>query len=204
MMIGTDQLIGSEGYQMELILAFDTETGGLDPAKTSLLTAYFVILNENLEAIDELELQIRTEKNEPYSVTSQALEINKINLAELSAKGITKDVARLRLNDFLSRHSNGKTNTITPMAHNLAFDMGFIQAHLLPKEIWDTHVDYHTLDTAGIATFLRRKGKLPKNLSTSLKSLAKHFKLDLSKGDLHTSRFDTVLMVAVYEAMEKL
>jgi DNA polymerase III alpha subunit (gram-positive type) len=191
---------------MELTLAFDTETGGLDPSKTSLLTAYFVMLNENLEAIDELELNIKKEKREAYSVTAEALEINKINLIELhnAKESVTVDVARLKLFDFLKKHRADGANLIVPMAHNFTFDIGFVYEHLMPKETWDKFVDYHVLDTAVEANFLKRKGKIPKNIPTSLNALAKYFKMDLSRGALHTAKFDTVLMVGVLEEMMKL
>ena len=42
-----------------MYLAFDTETTGIDAVKNNLLTACFIVLNDNLIEIDRLNLSIK-------------------------------------------------------------------------------------------------------------------------------------------------
>jgi DNA polymerase III epsilon subunit-like protein len=186
-------------------IAFDVETGGLDPKKSSLLTLYAVILDENFNAIAELDLKIKNEKGEVYQVTGEALKINGIDLAEHhnNNRNSTKGLAALQLSDLISAHSNNEQDKLIPIGHNVSFDIGFILEHLIPKEIWDRHVSYKTLDTATIANFLKVKKVIPDNVSTSLGVLAKYFQIDTSKGLLHSSKWDTLITVMLLEKMLK-
>lgn len=185
-------------------LAFDTETGGLDPKKSSLLTAYFAVLDENFNAIAELDLKIKNEKNEIYQVTGEALKINGINLAEHhnENRNSTKGLAAVQLKDLLHTHLVDN-DTLIPIGHNVDFDIGFIQEHLLPKELWDRYVSYRKLDTAVIGNFLKAKKIIPSNTSGSLGGLAKFFKIDIGKGSLHNAKIDTVVTVALLQEMLK-
>jgi DNA polymerase III alpha subunit (gram-positive type) len=186
-------------------LAFDTETGGLDPKKTSLLTAYFAVLDENFNAIAELDLKIKGDKNEIYHVTGEALKINGINLSELhnENRNVTKGLAAVQLSDLIRTHSGEGQAPLIPIGHNVNFDIGFINEHLIPKEMWDRYVSYHLLDTASAANFLKAKGLIPQTVRGSLASLAKHYNIDVSKGTLHNAKMDTVVAVAILQAMLK-
>jgi DNA polymerase III epsilon subunit-like protein len=186
-------------------LAFDTETGGLDPKKTSLLTAYFAVLDENFNAIAELDLKIKGDKNEIYHVTGEALKINGINLVELhdENRNVTKGLAALQLKDLLHKHTVGMNgiSPLIPVGHNVDFDIGFVQEHLIPKDLWETYVSYRKLDTSSTANFLKAKKVIPDNISGKLESLAKYFKIDIGKGSYHNAKIDTVVCVALLQKM---
>jgi DNA polymerase III alpha subunit (gram-positive type) len=184
-------------------LAFDTETGGLDPEQASLLTAYFAVLDENFNAIAELDLKIKNDKNELYHVTGEALKINGINLVEHHGdnRNSTKGIASLQLKDLL--HANFTDEALIPIGHNVDFDIGFIQKHLIPKELWDRYVSYRKLDTAVIGNFLKAKKIIPSNISGSLGGLAKFFKIDIGTGSLHNAKIDTVVCVSLLQEMLK-
>ena len=189
---------------MEKFLAFDVETGGLDPNKASLLTAYFAVLDENFDAIDELSLEIKNNsENDQYHVSAKALELNRIDLVQLQKNGISVDNAKLKLIDLIMKHSEDGKFRLMPLGHNVNFDIGFVQAHLIPKEIWDKYVSYRLADTASFGIFLQRVKKvIPPNVRGDLKSLAKYFGIDVEKGDLHTAKFDTVVAVLLLQAMK--
>lgn len=186
-------------------LAFDTETGGLDPKKTSLLTAYFAVLDENFNAIEELDLKIKGDKNEIYHVTGEALKINGINLAELHGenRNLTKGLAALQVSDLIRKHSEEGKTPLIPIGHNVDFDIGFVNEHLIPKDLWDRYVSYRKLDTSSTANFLKAKKIIPDNISGKLESLAKFFNIDIGKGSYHNAKIDTVVCVKLLEAMLK-
>lgn len=190
---------------MEQFLAFDVETGGLDPEKTSLLTAYFAVLDENFNALEELDLKIRNDnENEIYHVSAKALEINKINLVALQKEGVSKDVAKLKLVDLINKYSEGGKAKLKPLGHNVGFDIGFVKTHLIPEHIWRQYVDYHLADTASFAELLKIQKKIPRNVSSRLESLCKFFNIDTTRGEVHSSKFDTILAVALLQAMSQL
>jgi DNA polymerase III alpha subunit (gram-positive type) len=188
-------------------LAFDVETGGIDETKSSLLSAFFVVLDENFNAIEELELNIKNEKNEPYQVTAEALKINGINLVDLhtSNKSVSRGLASVMLNDFLYKHSmeNGFSKPLLPLGHNVNFDIKFINQHLMTKEIWDKYVSYKLRDTATLANSLKDKGIIPDSNRARLEDLAKFFNLNVEKSKLHSARMDVIVTVAVYQEMLK-
>lgn len=187
---------------MKRYLAFDVETGGLYPDKASLLTAYFAILDENFNAIDELEFQIKNDSpNDLYHISAKALEINKIDLVQLQSQGITKDLARLKLVDFISKHSESGKIRLTPLGHNVGFDIGFVNAHLVGKETWDRYVGYHLADTGAFAVLLQIKGKIPENHPFNLASLCKFFNINVETSRAHSAKYDTVLATMLLQAM---
>jgi len=111
------------------ILAFDTETGGLDPKEASLLTAYFEVLDENFNTIDSLNLLVKPD-DDLIKANQQALAINKINIEEHVKGAIPYKTAKEILKAFLAKHSS-KYDKLTPVAHNIDFDLGFVGEHLL-------------------------------------------------------------------------
>jgi DNA polymerase III alpha subunit (gram-positive type) len=184
-----------------VILCFDCETGGINPKESSLLTVYFVVLDDKYNAVEELELTIKNEKNEPYKVTGEALGINKINLVELHKNGISRGEAALKVADLIMKHSNNGKDKLICLGHQINFDIGFINEHLVNQEIWQKYVSYRTLDTATIANFLKLKGSIPKEVPGSLSSLAKHFQLNMDFELAHNAKFDVLMTVAIFEKM---
>ena len=81
-------------------LAFDCETTGLT-SYCNILTAYFIILDNNLNKIDDLDLKI---KHDFYTVYTKALEINKIDLLKHDKEGIILNQAKKLLLDFLNKY----------------------------------------------------------------------------------------------------
>jgi DNA polymerase III alpha subunit (gram-positive type) len=182
-------------------IAMDCETGGFSYKDRSLLTAYFLIFDENFNAISELDLKIKPDGDEPYKVDAGALTVNKINLIEHDKVAVPVTEARSQLYNFLSANTDGGKEKLFPVGQNVMFDMEFIFDHLLRKNSWSKFVSYHFLDTAGIALFFKVCGKMPIDYKTRLSSLADFF--NVKYDELHTAKDDTILTVKVLRAMMK-
>ena len=182
-------------------LAFDCETGGLDPKEHSLLTLYLAVYDESFAMLDELDLKIKPEADGFYCVTAGAMGVNKINLVSHDREAQPTSEATKRLFLFIKKWSDDSKNKLCPVAHNLPFDEAFITNHLLKKSVWDSFISYHKLDTVGIAQFLKAKGKLPNRTPLRLGDLAKALSISFNHNDLHGSKVDTLLCVEVLKAM---
>lgn len=181
-------------------LAFDCETGGLDPDR-SLLTVYFVAMDENFKVLGELDLKIKPDDDGPYLVDAQALEVNGINLVEHDKDAITLKEAKRKLYDFLAEHKPEGKGKLIPIGQNIWFDIGCVQRHLMRKKVWDQFVSYHPVDTAGIATVMKLIGIIPRSEKTRLTNLVEIFNVPLTNA--HDARADTVATVKVLRAMLK-
>ena len=181
---------------MNQFLGLDVETGGVTP-ETSLLTAYFAVLDENLLVVDDLHLFVKPDDGN-YIVTAQALAINKINLIEHDKIAMTYKAARTPLYQFLERNYKGEK--LIPVGHGTAFDVARVKKDLISQGSWENFVSYRLLDTGNAAQFLRAAGLFPKDVSGSLGSLVSYFGIK-SKGELHNARVDTLQTVSVLQAL---
>jgi DNA polymerase III alpha subunit (gram-positive type) len=183
---------------MPRYVVFDTETGGLESSTTSLLTAYFGILDENLNLIAELDLALKPESG-VYSVTAGALKVNKIDLASHDKDAVPYPQAAVMLANFLRQHCPGPKDKLVPIAHNIPFDYSFVFDKLLEKHLWEEYCSYHSMDTMVIAYYLRLKGAI-KTYSLSLGSLTKYFNIEIN-GELHRAKTDALACVKVLKRM---
>lgn len=180
-----------------LFLAVDTETGGIGP-EVSLLTAYLAVLNDRFEILDELDLAIKPDDG-VYSVTAEALSINKINLVQHQEKAITSGKAGELLREFLIKNSRSGIIKLVPLGHNVAFDVEKIYQNLLNKKEAQKYVSYRMLDTGSTGQFLKAANLIPESVSGSLGSYVKHF--GIKEREAHTARGDVEMTVDVMKAM---
>lgn len=180
-----------------MYLIIDTETGGIDPKNSSLLTLFIAAVDEqSLEVVATCDLAI---KHDVYKVTGEALRINNINIADhdLTASPLEEVIEELRA--FLrvvSTHAKGEQ--LIPVGQNIAFDIGFIKEGL-PGLDWSKYVSYRVLDTQVIARFLQRVGKLPSDMSLSLRRLAEHYGVEDTSA--HTAKGDVLVTLEVLRGM---
>lgn len=179
-------------------LVVDTETGGIDPKNSSLLTAQFSVYDDKFKLMDELYLEMK-HQDEVYLVNPKALSINKIDLVKHNEVALTYQEARAELSQFLYTWSNHSELKLTVLGHNPNFDLGFITEYLIPKSEWEQFVSYRVRDTAGVAGMLQDLGIIPLNVSLSLGSLAKHF--NVQQLHAHTANDDVKVTVEVYQEM---
>lgn len=179
-------------------LAFDAETTGLKP-RHNLLTMAFQVLDSNFQVIDRLSIKPKPSDGE-YLVTPRAIEVNKICLSEHLATGEAEVICRVKLKNFLEKHTTHvdketgslKIYRLTAVGQNVAFDIMRGQI-LLPE--WDDYVSYRYLDTQVIAQFMQLVGLMPEDVSTGLAGLAQHYTIE--HGAAHTAEGDTDTTVEV-------
>lgn len=185
-------------------LFFDTETGGLDCNKHSLLTAFFAICDENLNIIDELDLKLKPSDVSLVNCDAEALAINKIDLdAHLNdPETVTYEEGARLLTAFLEKNKiKGKRKSYQPCGHNVGFDKDFLWAQLISKAEFERLVHYRTLDTSIVCSFLKDVGIFPEDVG-SLTSLVVYLKLPMREA--HTARDDIYMNIGVYKEMKKL
>lgn len=184
-------------------IACDTETGGLDCTKHSLLSFYASFLDENLEQVDELDL-ILIPDDRIMHIDAEALGYNKLDLQAHIKKAVKYIEGRNKLLNKLTYHSLYGANPLALIGQNCHFDINFIKEYLLPEEEYHKFLGHGYIDTKSIALFLKMKNKLPANLSSSLRTLAKHFNVKIDKKDdesFHTASFDTKVTVEVLKSL---
>lgn len=186
---------------MKKFFLFDVETGGKNP-KTSLLTLYGMVLNDQLQIQDTIDLKIKPNDGR-YKITADALSINGIDIVSHDKVAIPEHQAAHEFYDFACKHSMGETKMIAA-GHNLSLDIRFVKQHLLKADnsegdCWGKFFSYRRLDTATIAHYMILTGKLPDSLDCSLGSLAAHFGFDYSKA--HDAQFDTELTLNVLKEL---
>lgn len=186
-----------------MYLAFDTETTGIDAVKNNLLTACFIVLNDNLIEIDRLNLSI---KYNEYNISIKAMEINKIDLIKHhnSRNSVDLKTARSMLLDFLRKnkkaHSNSSLsygyNLFTPIGHNVTFDINFIKGcGLLSEYEYNSYISFNCVDTICIAQFFKLTGEIPKKQSISLSNLCSYYNIKSEENteSYHTAEYDIVM-----------
>lgn len=183
-------------------LAFDCETTGLT-SKCNILTAYFIILNNNLEKIDELDLKI---KHEYYNVYIKALEINKIDLINHDKTAIPILLANDMLIRFLEKYYNDKFILI---GHNISFDINMILSNKLIsiQDFNKYFITEYYLDTFLICKQLKKEKKLNNCQSLSLNKLCHYFNinpsiLNINNKMFHNSKYDTLCTIELYKIIK--
>jgi len=198
-----------------MYIALDNEMGGVT-LDYSLLTSYLVVLDVDLNPIDDLELYVKPDDG-IYRVCGQAMNVNKIDLAQHDTKAIYYKEAGTKLYQFLKKNSDSGKIKLTPIGHGIYGDIAFITHCLMKTETWETFTSYRKLDTQAVCQFLKLCGKFPEGVSGSLESLGKHFgilrdenrncfntQVEFVTGDLHNAKTDTLLTVEVLKHLKTL
>lgn len=180
-------------------LASDTETGGLYVKENPLLTAYFSILDENFELVDELYLKVLPYGQ--YSVlTEEAMNVNKINIEEHLKVALSHVEAGKQLEEFLKKNKIGN-NKLTPIGQNWGFDQNFIFEHLIADKKWQSFCTRGYLDTKRFMDILVDLDMYPSD-STSLEKATTY--LGIEKGEHHDAKADTIMTVKVYQKLKNI
>lgn len=176
-------------------LAFDIEAGGTE-VEHSLLSAYFVVIDEDLKTVyGELDLLVKPDSGN-YVVTAEALGVNKIQLIEHDKVAITESKAGTLLYNFLKTHAPDGAVKLTPLGHGIAFDVQFVKRHLLNKS-FNQFVSYRMLDTSSIIQFMKLTGSVPRDLAGSLSEIAAYFDVLMAENVPHTAKGDTWMVIEV-------
>lgn len=102
-------------------VVIDTETGGTNSWRDSLLTIGVVLVDDDKVQGEKYILVA----DRPYRCSREALEVNGIDLAEHDKLALPPQEALKELSEFIEpyRVHDGK---LIPVGHNLYFDMGFM------------------------------------------------------------------------------
>lgn len=145
------------------LLFIDTETGGLNPNKHSLLSLAMVVW-ENFEIIDSQEILINDGK---FCVTEEALSINKIDIEEHKISAIPSSQAIEKILLFISRHFPQQRN-ITLAGHNVHFDVNFLRFFFSQNNEYFSNIFSHRIiDTSSILYYLYIAGHLKQRAISS-------------------------------------
>tara|TARA_Y100000034_G_C6910079_1_gene424074 strand:+ start:11580 stop:12305 length:726 start_codon:yes stop_codon:yes gene_type:complete len=184
-----------------MFIGSDGETGGFRPENSSLLTAYFAVLDKDGELIDELDLSTKPDDGE-YKYTQEALDVNGIDLKEHDKIAITYTEASKLLIDFLEKHTESGKNKLTLLGQNVGFDRNFFIYHLLMdnESLWQKYFTDYIEDTLLIAGRLKNAKVLQtKGGKLKLESLCEVFSIPL---DAHKAKDDTLATIEVWKRLK--
>lgn len=179
---------------MARLLFIDTETGGLDPEKHSLLSVGFVVWDSIQGECYSAEYRI---KNENYQITKTAQKINKLTNSDFDDAIVPRTLIKIfeSLKDiYFSDYA-----AIPLAGHNTQFDVQFIK-----KLFKDNHRSFDNIflhrivDTYSILRFLQDSGIIIDEVNSS----AQAFKLfGIIVEGRHTALGDAKATMQLYERM---
>ena len=174
-------------------LYLDTETGGLDLEKHSLLSIGLVVGDDGVVR-DSLEILVR---HEPYVVSAGGMAVNRIDLVQHHKTALEPAAALDALEAFSRRHFPGG-EPITLVGHNVAFDRNFLAVLFAGEDRpLEPRISHRIIDTHSIAAALQDAGKLSiDNLSSS--ALFHHFGIVVSEEKRHTALGDALGTFELY------
>lgn len=186
------------------LLVIDTETGGLDPARHSLLSWAGVVWT-NGEIVDSIDFYV-SERH--IQVEPRAMEINKLDLSEVDFFGWSPSYAARELDVFFNKHFGAPTssNKIALVGHNVGFDIGFtkrLYRQARRPRFFEQRFSHRTLDTAGILRYLYLAGKIPFN-NASLDEGLSYFGIEVPEEDRHTALGDAIATAKLLTALVRL
>lgn len=188
-----------------MLIAFDTETGGLDPKYSDLLTIFICVVDENFKVLEELDLKVKPDGGRLPIAEAEALKVNGIDLHKhlVDPETITYSEAKEKIIVLLKKYlkKRGRYSNLIPLGQNIQFDIDWLQYHILPKNDYNKYIHYSNMDTKMISDFFKACSWFPKDVG-NLSSIAKHLNVTLSNA--HNARADTLACVEVYKKMVEL
>jgi DNA polymerase III epsilon subunit-like protein len=175
-------------------LFLDTETGGLDPGKHSLLSIGLVVGDEGVVR-HSLEILV---KHETYVVSGGGLKVNRIDLVKHDAVALEPTEAVAVLDVFLQQYFPCVKEPITLVGHNVAFDRDFLGVFLAEQNrSLEPRFSHRLVDTHSIAAALRDAGRLGvENLSSS--ALFAYYGIEIPEEKRHTALGDALGTFRLY------
>ena len=172
-------------------LVLDTETGGLDPARHSILSLAGVVWQEGSIA-GSVELYIN--EGASLCVDADALHINRIDVHQLRARGQSPATVIEVLHEFLDRYFGppASREKIDLVGHNVSFDVAFMRRlYSHAGADFDSIYSHRALDTAAIVRFLCLAEALPLTEAGST-AVFDYFKIAPQETERHTAKADAL------------
>lgn len=180
------------------LLFVDTETGGLDPQKHSLLSVGLVVWDESAGEIFSDEIYVGSEN---YNVTKSAVRINHFDESAHRAIAIPPHIVVEHF--FEVKEKYFKEYTSIPLAgHNTVFDVQFIkQLFLTCGRSYEKLFSHRILDTYSIIKCLSDCQIIPHSVNSSA-SAFKYF--GISVIGRHTALGDARATMQLYSKIIEL
>ena len=174
---------------MTKLLVVDTETGGVDPDRHSILSVAAVVWEDGALGA-EIEILIA----EPdLTVTARALEINRIDIVAHSRRAVPPAEAMAQLQAFVDEQFDSERNKgerAVLVGHNIGFDVGFLKRLCrMAHDDFGALFSHRVLDTASILRFLSLAGRLPESAAASTNAFAA-FNISVKDSERHTALGD--------------
>ena len=188
-----------------MYVAYDLETGGLEPEDADLLTGYFAVLNEDFKIIDELALKLKPDGRLPV-VEAKAMAVNGIDIQKHieDPETVTYKVGADKLMAMMKKYlkKNGRYSNLWLMGYNIrGFDNRWLNYHLINKKTLETIVHYKCLDVMDEVDVLKRHGWFPPSCG-NLGSMVDFFGIPKTKA--HDAKNDILMTVQVFLKVKEL
>ena len=181
---------------MSKLLFIDTETGGIDPEKHSLLSIGYVLM-DNDQIVARGEYFLRSEK---YCVTETAAMINHFDLYAHMRKAVPAEEIIKAFDEINTVYFGGKG--IELAGHNTQFDVRFIRKMYADAgRSYEKVFSHRVVDTYSILRFLRDAGMIDMDHLSSAKAFG-HFGIKV-KGR-HTASGDAEATLELYQKLMSL
>ena len=172
-----------------LMIALDTETGGLDSTEHSILSV-------GMWTVDTVECTVTnplyfTIKEPEIVVVPEAMAINGLDLEHIESDGVSPEGACTIINNYCKEVGTKPT----PLGHQVAFDMGFLQRLYRLGGGAPLPFHYRTIDVPSVLTTMYLARLLPRDISSSQKAL-EYF--GMSRGAIHNALHDAKCTATVY------
>lgn len=177
------------------LLFLDTETGGTNPQKHSLLSIGIVVWDkdEGILFTDEFFIQ-----NDSYNVTIEAKRINHFNELEHKEKAIAPIQIVNKLTD-IKKTFFSDYDRIPLAGHNIVFDIQFIkQLFSSCARSYEKTFSHRSVDTHSIIRFLSDCELIPNTVSSSA-SAFKYFNVPIN--GRHTALGDAMATAQLYMSL---
>lgn len=181
-------------------LFVDTETGGLDAQRHSLLSIGLVV-GDSGEPRHTLEVLV---KHDTYVVDGPAMKVNRIDLTSHHTRALEGPTALSVLEVFLGQYFPCKHDPITLVGHNIAFDRAFLKRFWEAQgQAFEPRFSHRLIDTHSLAAGLRDAGRLDlEDLSSS--ALFAHFGIAVPEDQRHTALGDALGTFHLYGKLVEL
>ncbi len=178
-------------------LVIDTETGGLDPKKNSILSAAGVLWTPGEEVRPIFDIYVREYH---INVEDKALEVNKIDMNKVYGGMIPPDAVK-KIKSCLDAALGTSRRPITLVGHNINFDIGFMK-RLYRHAGSDFSADFRDrgVDSCSLVEFLRIAGKIDANRSNA-DVLFRYGDVSLPEKDRHTALGDACATAKALETI---
>jgi DNA polymerase III epsilon subunit-like protein len=172
------------------LLFTDVETGGLKAGKHSLLQVALVAVKDGVEN-GRIDFFISQDN---YTVTPEALKINKLDLLQVKKEGVSPERACQLIIEFIAKYFGTEKPIL--VGHNVNFDKGFLSVLFEENGInIEKYISHRMIDTMSLLWGLYDVGKVPFEACNS-KGAFEYFNIIVDK--LHDALDDTLATVQLY------